>query len=662
MLKINKLTRSYKNGNSYINAIDDITTNFDVGEFVFVLGASGSGKSTLLNVLCGLDTEIQGSVIVDGIDTKDFTKKDWAIYRNRYVGFVFQEYNLIEHLTVWENVALPLQFQGVKKSEAKSKALEELDKVGLSKFANKKPNQISGGQAQRVAIARALVTDPKVIMADEPTGALDTELGHKIIGYLKKVSEERVVVVVTHDEDLAHKYASRIVELSDGKIINDTTSDVVQQEEREKLEFSLPKMNFGMIFRFSRNNIFSRMLRSLSTSAVVSIGYIAIFLLAFLIFGINTSLADTIGKILPEDQYQVLGIEDPVITKADLLNLENFSIIDSARYNPAGFVTTDTRDGKTSVTYQAVPYDEAQLTSMNDMYGSFPENNNEIIVDVAFAARLRGINNVDEDSYEYIFELIEGTSVDLTIETRNDLGIEITENVGTYKIVGLLGSQSFMGGGNIYMEYEEALALSESLYEDNEAIYQVAIVYLNTNDSKKIDELTVTLREEYDLEISNLFSSLTTGIEDTMNTALKIFMGISSVTLIVSGILVGLVVYTSIIERIKEIGILTAIGARKSNIITIFLLEAGMLGLFSSIIATGFALIIMRIINGIFSAIISQPLELLTNGIVDITLLVPKLWIILAVIGFSIVYSMLAGLIPSFRASQLNAVKALRRE
>ena len=185
MLSVKKLTRKYKNGSSFINAIDDITKNFNVGDFVFVLGASGSGKSTLLNVLCGLDTKIEGSVEIDGVDTSSFSKRDWAIYRNHYVGFIFQEYNLIEHLKIWENVALPLLFQGIPKKEAKVKALEELARVGLGKFSEKYPNQMSGGQNQRVAIARALVTDPKVIMADEPTGALDSDLSEKVIEYLR---------------------------------------------------------------------------------------------------------------------------------------------------------------------------------------------------------------------------------------------------------------------------------------------------------------------------------------------------------------------------------------------------------------------------------------------------------------------------------------------
>lgn len=661
MLSVKNLTKKYKNGGSYINAVDDITAHFDVGEFVFVLGASGSGKSTLLNVLCGLDTEIDGSVEVDGIDTKNFTRKDWAIYRNRYVGFVFQEYNLIEHLSVWENVALPLQFQGVSKAIAKEKAMQELEKVGLLKFAYKKPNQVSGGQAQRVAIARALVTDPKVIMADEPTGALDTELGNKIIGYLKKVSEERIVVVVTHDEELAEEFATRTVSLSDGKIVEDTGVAVTGQKEKQKIEFKHPKMGLGMVLRFAKNNVMSRFVRSLATSSVVSIGYISIFLLSFMIFGINDSLADTIGKLLPEDQYILEGIDGEVISETDLLNIQNINEIENVTYALGEQVNYKDGGRTTGLMLQAIPYDPAILLEDSELFGRMPENENEILIDVSLAGFMRNYDTVDEDSYSYIFGLVKGKSINLTTTKFNELNIEIVEELGTYEVVGMLGTSSLFGGSGVYLEYDKVLSISELIHgEDIDR--SVAVVYLNTTNDKKIEELSIELRDGYNLKLTNYFSSITSGIEETMMTVLKVFMGIASVSLVVSGILIGLVIYTSILERIKEIGILSAIGARQSNIIGIFLAEAGMIGLLSSIIATGIALVLTRIINSIFNAIIEQPLELLTNGFVELTFMTPKLWIIASVIGFSVIYSMLAGLIPSFRASQINAVKALRRE
>ena len=662
MLSVKNLTRKYKNGSKYVNAVDDITTHFDVGEFVFILGESGSGKSTLLNVLCGLDTDIEGSVEVDGIDTAGFSKKEWAIYRNHYVGFVFQEYNLIEHLNVWENVALPLQFQGVKKSEAKARALDELAKVGLSEFANKKPNQISGGQAQRVAIARALVTNPKVIMADEPTGALDTELGEKIIDYLKKVSEDRVVVVVTHDEDLAHKYATRIVSLGDGKIINDTNETTVMNHTKKKLDLDQPKMKLGMMFKFARNNVFSRMFRSIATSTVVSVGYISILLLSFLILGINTQIMDTVRSFIPEDVYQVYSTENIDITDEKLTELNNMDSILNARYDVSAnlFFENNERDVK-SLSILPVPYDHALITEGAELFGRFPENDNEIIISLGTAANLRGLSSVDEDSYEYIYQLVEGKKLDLFVF---DFMIEYEEDkseIGEYTIVGMIASEAMVAGYNGYIAYEDVLLISDEI--DGEDNYRSNVVaYLDINNQDDIDAFTIELRDNQGLILNNVFSSITSGIEDFMVTALKIFIGVASISLIVSGILIGLVIYTSILERIKEIGILTAIGAKSSNIVGIFIIESGVIGILSSVIATLIGFLLSRMINSLFNAVIQKPLSLISGGTFEMVLMTPKLWIIGAVMAFSVIFSMLVGLIPSLHASRLNAVKALRRE
>ncbi len=662
MLSVKKLTRKYKNGSTYIKAIDDITTNFNVGEFVFVLGASGSGKSTLLNVLCGLDTKIEGSVVVDGIDTANFSKKDWAIYRNHYVGFVFQEYNLIEHLKVWENVALPLQFQGISKSEAKVRALDELERVGLSKFSDKKPNQISGGQAQRVAIARALITNPKVIMADEPTGALDTDLGEKVIEYLKKVSKDRVVVVVTHDEELANKYATRLINLEDGKVISDSNFDSTYVEETKEISFDRPKMSLGMMFKFARNNIFSRMFRSIATSTVVSIGYISIFLLTFMIFGINSSLSDTVSSFVPEDQYQIYGTENVEIPESKLTELQNMSEVSDIRYAVSEAAQFTSRVGSTQqITLNSVPYDEALLTQNAELFGRFPETANEIIIDVGTGAKMRDLATVDEDSYEYIYNLIKDNEIDVYYIDYSDFDTENKINLGTYKVVGMIASEMLAFSSSIYMDYDELLTASETIH--GEATYrEVAIAYLAIDKEVEIDTFKITLRDDHELVLENFFTSITSSIEDFMFTALKIFIGVASVSLIVSGILIGLVVYTSIIERIKEIGILTAVGAKQSNIIGIFVMESAILGLMSSLIAVLFSLILTRGINGLFNNFIEKPLSLLSSGLFEMTLLTPKLWIIGIVIGFSIIYAMVVGLLPAFKASRLNAIKALRRE
>jgi ABC-type lipoprotein export system ATPase subunit/ABC-type antimicrobial peptide transport system permease subunit len=662
MLSVKKLTRKYKNGSDYVKAVDNITTHFNVGEFVFVLGASGSGKSTLLNVLCGLDTDIEGSVIVDGIDTKDFSKKDWAIYRNHYVGFVFQEYNLIGHLKLWENVALPLQFQGISKSDAKIRAIEELERVGLGKMVEKKPNHISGGQAQRVAIARALITNPKVIMADEPTGALDSELGDKIIDYLKEVSKERVVVIVTHDEDLAHKYASRIISLEDGKVKNDTGLNEENNMQSKTLDFKRPKMTLGMMFKFAKNNVFSRMFRSIATAAVVSIGYVAIMLLSFMIFGINNSITDTISSFVPEDMYNIYEVQSVDITEDKLAQINQLSEIDNARYDVSESLDFESPAG---VDYSGIlapiPYDDALLLENATLLGELPQNGGEILISMSTAAQLYDQYSVTETDYEYFYNLLIGTTIDLTYKKVDEFDDFENVELHTYKIVGLIAPGSLNSSVGFFLPYEDVIEISNTVNE-SEVYKQSLIVYLNIEKEKDIDALKIQLRDDHDLVLDNIYQSVTSGIEDFMFTALKIFVGVASISLIVSGILIGLIIYTSILERIKEIGILTAIGARQDNLVGIFVIESGFIGVLSSIIAGVFALVLSRFINGLFNTFIEQPLSLLTGGAFEMTLLTPKLWIFGLVVAFSLLFSMLVGFIPSLHAARLNAVKALRRE
>ena len=546
MLSVKNLTRKYKNGDSYIKAVNNITRDFKDGEMVFVLGASGSGKSTLLNVLCGLDTEIEGSVIVDGVDTSEFTKKDWAVYRNYYVGFIFQEYNLIEHLKIWENVALPLMFQGVSKSKAKEAALEQLDKVGLSSFVNKFPKTMSGGQNQRVAIARALVTNPKVIMADEPTGALDTELGNKVVEYIKKVASDKVVVVVTHDEDLANAYATRIVRLEDGIVIDDTNIQDVTYVESKKLDFKRPKMGLRMILKFALNNVTSRMMRSILTSTIVAIGYVSIFLLTFLIMGINSSISEAVGGLVPEDQYQIFPVENIDIEESLLADINAMDIVEDARYSVFVNSSFMYRNEEIFVIGTSVPYDTSLLNQSGTMLGRLPENDNEIIVSSVVAARMRGLTSIDNDSFELVFALLENEEVELENSYFDEVDGYVTTEIGTYEIVGMtIDPMSNL----IYLNYEETIAIHDIVAPDSS--YQgAAIAYLNTTNEDEIDVFKQTVRDDYDLVVENYFESITGSVEDFMFNALKVLIAVASITLIVSGILIGLVVYTSIKERI----------------------------------------------------------------------------------------------------------------
>ena len=222
MLQVQKIYKKYVTGDLEQTALNGVSLNLRDNEFVAILGPSGSGKTTLLNVIGGLDRYDSGDLIINGISTKKYKDRDWDSYRNHTIGFVFQSYNLIPHQTVLSNVELALTISGISKSERRKRAIEALEKVGLGKQLHKKPNQMSGGQMQRVAIARALVNDPEILLADEPTGALDSETSIQVMDLLKEVAKDRLVVMVTHNPELAEQYANRIVRVKDGHIIDDS--------------------------------------------------------------------------------------------------------------------------------------------------------------------------------------------------------------------------------------------------------------------------------------------------------------------------------------------------------------------------------------------------------------------------------------------------------
>ena len=234
MLQLKNITKNYLSGDNEVQALKGIDIEFRENEFVSILGQSGCGKTTLLNIIGGLDRYTSGDLIINGKSTKEFKDKDWDTYRNYSVGFVFQSYNLIPHQTVLANVELALTISGVGKAERRKRAIEALQKVGLGDQINKKPNQMSGGQMQRVAIARALVNDPDILLADEPTGALDSKTSVQVMEILKEISKDRLIIMVTHNPELAEKYSSRIVKLLDGKIIDDSNPYKSSEEDVKK--------------------------------------------------------------------------------------------------------------------------------------------------------------------------------------------------------------------------------------------------------------------------------------------------------------------------------------------------------------------------------------------------------------------------------------------
>ena len=293
MLKLTNIVKNYTTGDQTVSALKGVSIAFRPSEFVAILGQSGCGKTTLLNIIGGLDQYTSGDLIIRGRSTKNFKSRDWDTYRNHSVGFVFQSYNLIPHQTVLANVELALTLSGVKRAERRRRAIEALQKVGLGDQLNKKPNQMSGGQMQRVAIARALVNDPEILLADEPTGALDSETSVQVMDLLKEIAQDRLVIMVTHNPELAEQYATRTVRLLDGHIIGD--SDPYDDSEAEIIPSNKrghASMSALTAFSLSLSNLMTKKGRTILTAFAGSIGIIGIALILSLSTGINNYIAD----------------------------------------------------------------------------------------------------------------------------------------------------------------------------------------------------------------------------------------------------------------------------------------------------------------------------------------------------------------------------------
>ncbi len=356
MLKLENITKDYKSADNVVHALKGVSIEFRKNEFVSILGQSGCGKTTLLNIIGGLDRYTSGNLIINGKSTKDFKDKDWDAYRNYSIGFVFQNYNLISHQTILSNVELALTLSGVDKKERKKRAIEALKKVGLEEQIHKKPNQLSGGQMQRVAIARAIVNNPDIILADEPTGALDSKTSKQVMDILKEIAQEKLVIMVTHNGELAEEYSTRIIRILDGVITDDSnpykTEKLEENREKEKRRTSI---KFLTALNLSLNNLMTKKGRTILTSFAGSIGIIGIAL----ILAISTGIQNYIDKV-EEDTLSSypISIEEATIDTTSMLE----SMMSESNNND------NTEDGKI--------HSQNIMTQMLSTISNKVENNN----------------------------------------------------------------------------------------------------------------------------------------------------------------------------------------------------------------------------------------------------------------------------------------------
>jgi len=408
VLELKEIVKAYQTANLVQVALNKVSVAFRDNEFVAVLGQSGSGKTTMLNVIGGLDRFQSGDLVIDGISTKDYKARDWDAYRNNRIGFVFQAYNLIPHQSVLANVELALTLSGVSRSERRKRALDALTRVGLAEHVHKKPSQMSGGQMQRVAIARALINDPEILLADEPTGALDSKTSVQVMDLLRDVARDRLVIMVTHNPELAHQYATRIVELADGCIVADSDPFVpTAQDRREAKPARRTSMGFLTALSLSANNLMTKKGRTLMTSFAGSIGIIGIAAILALANGTNAYIAKT--------EEETLGAYPLTIQKTgiDMTAALSVSASDSKDSQPAP-------DGKVGVSKLRTFADTIRDAKTNDLASlkTYLDNN---------GGDISAMVNAIEYDYDIVPQIYQSDTSKATVQVSPDQSMKQME-------------------------------------------------------------------------------------------------------------------------------------------------------------------------------------------------------------------------------------------
>ena len=389
MLELKNIKKTYRVGDVETRALDDISGSFREQEFVAILGTSGSGKTTCLNIIGGLDRYDSGDLIINGKSTKNFKDREWDAYRNNSIGFIFQSYNLISHLSIVANVEMGMTLSGVSAAEKHRRAQEALEKVGLKDHLHKKPNQLSGGQMQRVAIARALANDPDILLCDEPTGALDTVTSVQIMDLIKEIAGDKLVIMVTHNPELAEKYADRIVKFQDGKIVSDSNP---YSFEKENKEFSLKKtsMSFLTALKLSANNIRTKLGRTFLTSFASSIG----------IIGIAVILSLSVGFQMQIDKFEADTLQQmPIIISQQSMNLDTDTMIkmgeEQKKYE-------DYPDEKKIYLFDSMQDTMTHTNKFTDEYLEYVNNMDSSLCKGVTYSRLVNMNMIRKDGENYI--------------------------------------------------------------------------------------------------------------------------------------------------------------------------------------------------------------------------------------------------------------------
>lgn len=644
IIEISNLNKKFGEGNNEVHILKDINLSIKSGDFIAIIGASGSGKSTLMNILGCLDTASNGSYKIDGEEASNMDSDGLAALRRKKFGFIFQRYNLLSTLTAIENVALPAVYSGVPQSEREGRAKKILSDLGLEDKIKNKPHELSGGQQQRVSIGRALMNGGEIILADEPTGALDSHSGEMVMGIIKELHEKgHTIILVTHDKNIAN-YANRIIEIKDGEIISDTSKSshyifVKKETIKEKNSFSFFKDQLVESFKMALNAISAHKLRSFLTMLGIIIGIASVVSIVALGNGSQQKILSDISSMGTNtiDIYPGEGFGDMRSGKVKTLTANDSQVLNRQSYVDSSTPNSSTSGALTykniavnaqvkGVGYEFFDVKGIEIAKGNKFYQKDIKNNSQIAV-------------IDKNTQNKLFP-----------NGEDPIGKILFINKKPLKIIGVSQEKKSAFGNddnlNIWSPYTTVMnRISGSKNIDSITVKIKDNVSMQAAEKSIIDLLTVKHGGKKDFFTMNT-DSIKQTVESTTNTMTLLISSIAVIALIVGGIGVMNIMLVSVTERTKEIGVRMAIGAREYNILQQFLIEA----------------ILICLIGGAAGIALSYGISVLFNNIVtNFAMTFSTMSIIMAVVCSTMI-GIIFGFMPARNASKLNPITALSRE
>jgi len=647
LMQIKNLVKDYKISKGVtFRALNKVNLTFNNGELVSILGESGSGKSTLMNIIGGLDSDFLGEVVVSGKELRHLSDKELDKYRKNKVGFIFQSFNLIPHLTVLDNVAIALTLSNVNRREKQLKATQMLKKVGLKEHMNKRPNQLSGGQKQRVAIARALMNDPDIILADEPTGALDSKTSEQILKIIQEIaSEGKLIIMVTHSEKVA-KISSRVIRITDGKIISDVENKKVKINTQMK-DTTILKQNLPFIsaVKLAFNNMRQKLGRNILVALGSSIGITSVILMLSLGSGVENYITDQMyanvnPKVVEVNKKSEKVNSDfqqptdfmqpkPAFNNEEIIKLSKIKHV--VRYEPGYMVFNATNEvifGDKKTQLSLITTASSNFTKTSIKKGNLPKKD-EIAVDALIISQL-GLTEKDVIGKKLTLKLYLGDQ-------------EIQETV---TVSGIYDNTTTVNQGitQAIFNYDTV----KETFEEHDYQFNPNTIYLIVDDKDNVEYVKDTIvKLGYE---GSFLEKMVNIFTDMLNVITWILSAIAGISLFVSAIMILIVLYISVVERTNEIGVLKAIGARRKDIKRIFVSEAFLIGIGGGLLGVISANLLALLINGVT----------LTKFDIEVVAVSYKYMILGLMV--SIIISMVSGVMPAAKAAKLDPIESLRHE